>query len=556
MNTETVVLTSRGLVGRLVDTLDLTSDPEFNPTLRERSPYAPEVLIGGLVRLITGKEPVSPTEREIRNRVIDAVIEALSVRNLRDSLAFDVSFTTKNAEKSAHMANALAELYIRNQLEVKFLANERASGFLSERAAELKQAIETQERELNSFRDRAQLVSPEGVDARSRQLKDLRERLQSQRQALAEAEVGLAALRALHAAGNYDGIARASGDPVLSRALADARRGALEDATLDQLVDTVIARSEAAAKRQGDQIATLSASERQLAADLDQQAGELIALQQMERETEATRLLYESFLARLKETNVQRGLQQSDSRLLSEAVPRPPSSPKKPLVVALSLALGIMAGMGWVLIREMGRNTFRTAEDLRAATDETVMGAIPLIPGKRRQDTFAYLRDKPASVVAEAVRNLRTSLLMSNIDRPPQVIMITSSLPGEGKTAISLGLALNMNSLGKRVLLIEGDIRRRAFARYFATGETRSLIEAMTNPAILECGGELHNDVLGVDLLTGTKVAVNAADLFASQSFGEFMAAARTNYDYILIDTPPVLVVPDARVIGRHADAI
>ncbi len=556
LNTETVVLTSRGLVGRLVDALDLVADPEFNATQKERPPLAPEVLIDGLARLIAGKSPDPPSEREIRNRVIDAVIERLSVSNLRDSLAFNISFTTEDPEKSALLANTLAELYIRNQLDVKFLANERAGEFLSERAAELKQSLESQERGLSGFRDRAKLVSPEGVEARSRQLKDLRDRIQSQRSALVETRAGVKALRALRASGDHAGIARATGDPALSRARTDATRSTIDKATLDQLADAAISRAEIALQRQIDQIAALEASERQLAAEFDQQSGELIALQQMERETEATRLLYESFLARFKETNVQRGLQQSDSRLLSEAVPRPPSSPRRALVLALSLVLGVMAGVGWVLIREIGRSTFRTADDLRAATGMTVMGAIPLIPGKHRQDIFAYLRDKPASIVAEAVRNLRTSLLMSNIDHPPQVIMITSSVPGEGKTTISLALALNMNALGKRVLLIEGDIRRRSFTRYFEAGETHSLIEAMANPSLLERAGELHDDALGVDILTGTKIAVNAADLFASRSFAEFIAAARTCYDYILIDTPPVLVVPDARVIGQHADAI
>lgn len=556
VNTETVVLTSRGLVGRLVDTMGLVSDPEFNSTLKERSPLAPGVLIGNLARLVTGREPALLTETEIRNQVIDAVIEALSVNNQRDSLAFNISFVTESPEKSALLANKLAELYIRNQLEVKFLANERASEFLSERAAELKLALESQERNLGSFREQAKLVNPENLEARARQLKDMRERIQMQGGALAKARADAEALRALRSAGDHEGIARATGDPILGRALAGANRGTIDRATLDQLADTAIARADAAVQRQADQLSSLEVSERQLAAEFEQQSGELIALQQMERETEATRLLYESFLTRLKETNVQRGLQQSDSRLLSEAVPRPPSAPKKGLVLALSMVLGLMVGIGWVLLREMGHNTFRTADDLRAATDATVMGVIPIVPGKHRQDIITYLRDKPTSIVSEAVRNLRTSLLMSNIDHPPQVIMITSSVPGEGKTTLSLALALNMNALGKRVLLIEGDIRRLTFAKYFDVRETHSLIEAMTDPAILDRHEALSDDNLGVDILTGTKVAVNAADLFASQSFADLIAAARTSYDYILIDTPPVLVVPDARVIGQHADAI
>lgn len=553
--TEALVLRSRGLVGRLVDERELTSDPEFNATLRTPSAFSPGAMIEALKSALGGEDPAPPSAAAVRNRTIDAVIDHIGVEAPRGALVFEISLTTEDPDKSALLANALADLYIRNQIEVKFEAHERATEFLSERAADLQQTLEQSERALNDFREAAELVSPEALVARSRQIKDLRDRIESQKTVAEDALQRLERLRALREAGDFAALAEETNDPVLRRSLSAQAGGTPQGSTIVRLADGIVARAETNAERQQTQLEALRASAEQLGAELDRQSSELIRLQQMQREVEATRLLYESFLARLKETDVQRGLQQADSRLISEAVPRAAASPKKALILVLSGVLGMMIGAGYVLWREMMRNSFRTATDLRDGTGHVVMGTIPLIPGKHRKETFAYLRDKPTSIVAEAVRNLRTSLLMSNLDRAPQVIMITSSVSGEGKTTISLGLALNMSALGKRVLLIEGDIRRRTFARYFDVSQSLTLIEAMEDHSVLDRGG-LRKDDVGVDLLTGTRVSINAADLFASQSFADFMASAREHYDYILIDTPPVLVVPDARVIGPHADAI
>jgi capsular exopolysaccharide synthesis family protein len=184
-----------------------------------------------------------------------------------------------------------------------------------------------------------------------------------------------------------------------------------------------------------------------------------------------------------------------------------------------------------------------------------VLGQIPTIPAKARADVFAYLRNKPTSAAAEAIRNLRTSLLMSNVDAPPQVILSTSSLPGEGKTTQSLALAQNMAAMGQKVLLIEGDIRRRVFRDYFRIETQDGLL------SVLGAGRPLTDVIwsdptLGFDILMGEEGTLNAADLFSSRAFGEMLTQARELYDRILIDTPPVLAVPDARVIGQLADVV
>ena len=125
--------------------------------------------------------------------------------------------------------------------------------------------------------------------------------------------------------------------------------------------------------------------------------------------------------------------------------------------------LGFLIGAALVLLREMRQNGFRSPQDLEQATGVKVLAQIPRAPVTKRRRLIRYLTTKPSSAFAESVRNLRTSVMLSNVDTPPQVIMITSSLPGEGKTTQSLALAQSFASMNHRVLLIEGDIRRRTF---------------------------------------------------------------------------------------------
>ena len=172
-----------------------------------------------------------------------------------------------------------------------------------------------------------------------------------------------------------------------------------------------------------------------------------------------------------------------------------------------------------------------------------------------RKNLIKYLKDKPNSGAAEAVRNLRTSLLLANVDQNPQIIMSTSSIPGEGKTTLSIALALNFSQLGETVLLIEGDIRRRVFWEYFELPSDKNFLSVLSGTS--EIDQVIHKESQNkFDILLGGSSSVNAADLFSSEKFASMLEVLRGKYDRIIIDTPPVLAVPDARVIGQKVDAI
>ena len=557
VNTEVEVLRARGLMRKVVEELDLVSDPEFNGRLRDPSPMSRlKAKVRSLLLPPRPSEPQSPELEE--KRLVDGVVSALlsktSVRNTPNSLVFQIAVETENPVKSATIADTIAELYILEQLQVKFDATEQATDWLSERVIELQASLEASEGRLQDFRASTQLIDEETLLALDRQAKDLRDRIASSE---GQSAVLQQNAEALSSAPDRAAQAEVSQDPVLLRLMAEG--GATlspEDArSFDLRFEQILTRAELEATRSSEQLASLRAGLAEFEDQIQRQSADLITLQQYTREAESSRLIYEYFLNRMKETSVQQGIQQADSRVLSDAViPGAPSAPRKSLIVVMSAMLGLMLGTGLVLLREAGQNTFRSARELEEMTGRTVMGQIPQIPSRTRRDAIGYLFAKPTSSAAEAVRNLRTSVLLSNLDSQPQVIVSTSAIPGEGKTTMSLALAQNLTQMGKRVLLVEGDIRRRVFGQYFKFEQELGLLAVLSGEKRLDEVVQ-HDERIG-DVLIGEATKANAADVFSSDSFSRFITEMRAIYDFIIIDTPPVLVVPDVRIIGQQADAI
>ncbi|MCK0120708.1 polysaccharide biosynthesis tyrosine autokinase [Loktanella sp. F6476L] len=566
VKSEIEVLRARSLMELVVNRMNLTNDPEFNASLRPETKvdqWKSTAIdsVKGAIGSITGADlsgaetediPEEVAEQRALDSAVDTLLEKTSVQNVNGSLVFRITAESESAIKAAKIADTIVELYIINQVNVKFEAMEQATAWLSNRVSELKIELEDAEGAIADFNAGTDLVSLEIIKDSELELNDLRQRSADARETLSEFEI---ALEAFESATSIEEKVAVSNDPQLRRLSDTVASDPRSVAAFDVRFASLLLRAEQNAESAELQVTALDNAEQELEARIATQSRDLIALQQLTREAEATRLLYEYFLSRLKETSAQQGIQQADSRILSDAViPRNPSEPKKSRIVALSGILGIMLGVGVVLLQASRRNGFQTASDLEKHTGVTVVGQIPTIPARRRMKVLDYLISKPASAAAEAVRDLRTSIMLSDLDNPPKVIVSTSSIPGEGKTTNSLALAQNLSSMGQKVLLIEGDIRRRTLNQYFDAKPTHGIVSVLSGDKAVSEVVE-HFEDKGFDVIFGEKTSANAADVFSSRRFKDFIAEQRDNYDIIIIDTPPVLIVPDSRIIAQVADA-
>lgn len=568
LNTEIQVLRASELMERVVAALSLEEDPEFNPALRAPEPWKAAIgyeRLRAMIGLDPEPRPVPPPAERARKIAAGILTSKVAISILKDTFIFNIKVTTEEPQKSATIANTIGELYVASQREMKFVAMDAAMTWLGTRVVELKAELEAAEAAIENFSSRTTLFGEETLTINQQRLKGMRMRAREAIDAAVTLSSRVDLLASLRSALDFTILAEMVDEPRVAEAagklaLAQERDSiAADDPRLDRfdaIFEPWLGGLRSGATRWQRQVESASRSVKDLETLVDAQSSDLVALRQMEREAEATSLIYGSFLGRLKEITVQLGIQQADSRILSRAGVRDaPSHPNVPQELGKNGSIGLLVGFFLIFARNALRRSVLTPEDLEAVAGYSVLGVIPDYRGRQPSKLLDRFVEQPNSGFAEAVRDLRTSIQLSNIDAAPKVIAITSSVSEEGKSILASTLALSNAMAGKKVLLIDSDLRRKVLHRYFLVDAKLGLVSLLSGETTFE--ETVHHDKrTGLDFLFGDGKKVTPVDFFGSQQFCDLISEMRDRYDLIFLDTPPALAVSDARVIAQQADVV
>jgi exopolysaccharide transport family protein len=579
VDTEVEVIKSSQLAGRVVDSLHLEQDPEFNSALR----HSPRVRDA---RKRSPPVKLAPIDAQKQREVIvHRVMTGLTVKRMGLTYVMDVSYRSSSPIKAAEIANKFAELYLLEQLETKFNATRQATFWLNSRLAELRSQVEDADAAVQQYKIRNDLLSAAGTNLTEQEISAYNQSLAQAQTQLAEDTARLNTARGQLAKGSAgDDLGEALDSPVIQRLreqraelsakvadlqsrygdrhpdLLKARRQ-LEDidgqiqAEIQRIISNLAAKAEVARQRVVAIHGSIGATRDRLA---DNNRA-MVRLNELQRAADASRALYENYLNRFKETSNQQGVGQPDARILAPAdVPLAPSSPMVGLNLGLGLLLALCAGAGAVALAEHLDAGLTTADEAERRLGVSCLGIIPLLASVADDSEInppAHVVRTPLGAFSEAFRHLRTSIQYCRPGEPVQVVAITSALPGEGKTttAICLGRAAALQ--GAKVLVIDCDLRRRKIHELFQVEPGVGLLQVLNGEATLQVAVAV-DAASGAHFLPLTKGARTPQDVFGSIAMHSLLVAARKQYDLIILDTPPTVPVADTRVLAPKADAI
>ena len=341
---------------------------------------------------------------------------------------------------------------------------------------------------------------------------------------------------------------------------------------LSQLTSSYRNESEVARSREQ----SLRDSINNVAGKSSQSSGALVQLHDLEQKAAALKTLYETFLARYQEAAQQRSFPIAKARVISEAsVPTTPSAPKRSMVLALSLVLGLMAGTGIGAIQEFRERFFRSADDVRNELGLKFLGYLPIIGNsalerlrERKQhrvdegDAGPAFRsimriavDSPGSQFAETLRNARIAADVMLQAMPSKVIGVTSVLPDEGKSTVAANFAGLLAANGSKTLLIDADLRNPGLSRMLATPPENGIVEALVGevpwPAVVRVDRKTRLAILPT---RERGQFAHSFELLTSLNMRRIVEAAREKFDYIVVDLPPLAPVVDAKAFAQMAD--
>jgi len=531
---------------------------------------------------------------------VGALLAGLSVKRVPNARLLDVTFETTNPVLAARVVNGHLNNFIEQNFRSRVDAATQASNWMAGQLNEMKIKVENAEdARLEYERENQIWTIDEKSDISTEKLGELEKQLTA-----AESErINKEAVYELAQSGNYDAIAAVRESAVIQDILKQ------QTALSAQYTDAVnqygpkypkVMRIQAQLKDLDDLIQReklnignqveadyRGARQREILlkgaldeqkAQVNQMAEKLVQYNILKREADANKQLYDGMLQKLKEAGINAGLRSSNIRIVDPAlIPGGPSRPNKTRNMLLSIVVGLLGGIGLALLREYLDNTVKTPDDIESLARLPSLAVVPALTnstGKRRGRFSKFLKSSvvtsregraelishnmPQSQMSEAFRALRTSLLLSQADHPPQVILMTSALPREGKTTAAVNLAVTLAQLGDKTLLVDADLRKPGINRALSLvdGKHAGLSSYLAGVSPLDLITVPHPAITNLEAIPTGPIPPNPADLLSSRRLTELIAELRTRYKFVVIDSPPIMAATDAVILSVLVDGV
>jgi succinoglycan biosynthesis transport protein ExoP len=585
--TQQRLLQSRTLAKKTLDTLMLWSRPEFGGRRDDSFSMAAYIAAASswveqIFRSSRPDDAAGPTETAIQSAGIDAFLGSLTVSPIRNSRLLDVRFRSSDPDLAARVANELVRQFIEQNLEFKSRASKEASDFLAQRLEEQRKQVEASDLALQRYREQNSAIS---LDERQnivvQKLADLNEAVTQAKTTRIQKEAAYNQLRELEsdraALDTFPAILSNSFIQQLKSELSrlQSERAQLSDklgdkhpsmVKVESAIESTQARLDAeltkVVQSVRNEYLAAQVEENSLTAALNAQKGD--ALQQnrkaidygvLQRAATSNQQIFDGLLQRSKETGISGELKASDIRIVDGAeVPRTPVRPRKQLNLLFALFGGGVLALGFAFFLEYLDNRIKLPEEIVTHLGLACLGLVPMIPRKPRGPAPLINEGVPPNF-SEAFKGLRTNLLFSSAEEGSRSLVVTSAGPGEGKTIVSTNLAMALAQAGQRVILVDADMRRP---------QTHDVLGQEQEPGLsnLIVGNVKASEavrptaVAGLWVLPAGRIPPNPAELLGSPRFRDFLATLRDHFDWVIVDSPPVMAVTDAAVVAHLVNGV
>lgn len=565
------VIGSSVFLRRVVEKLNLVSDPEFG-----------------------SKSPVQPSAHDDSEIPADEVasIQALKgathAARVGQGFIISISVTSIDPARAAKLANAVADAYVVEKLDARFDAAKRASAWLSDRLVELRTQLRDLEEAVAQFRaDKKLPQTGSSVTLNQQQLSDLNSKLVDARTDVAQKKARVDIVQAiLQKGGDLQSLPNLPTTPQLAALRIQEAAATQKVAELAQRFSGSYPLLVNARAELGDIQREISAEMHQLGATVENEyelskanedalertvreaTGQIdiddktaITLRELERTAEVNKNLFEDFLSRAKITEEQSTFEARDARVITPALSGGQSFPKKFQVMTLSLIFGLFIGIGSAVAKDMLNGGFATPRQIEEMLQLPLLASINIMRANDLKVKGNAVRLPlcpmlmPLSRYSEAIRMLRSGVQMTDVDNPPKLVQVTSTIPNEGKTTVALSLAVSAANSGLKVLFIDTDLRHTSGTNFFGLVHAKGLVDTLVG-SVSPHEVITYNEAAKLWVLPAGSKTRNPGDLLNSARMKSLMEQCKKSFDFIVADSPPIGPVVDPLAMAQLSDTV